>query len=88
MITWIKTGRAVKGTGESTTYYKSADGKFEIQSRKLAIPHSGREGYWLHTSYFLIADGHEKEFHSLKDAKTAAERHLARELLKGETTWN
>lgn len=71
---WTKTGREVKASGESTTFYESDDGRFEIQSRRRAIPHASRGGYWMHTSYFLIADGAEKEFWSLKDAKAAAER--------------
>lgn len=72
-MTWKKTGRTVKGTGESTTYYESDDGRFRIESRKRNILHSNREGYWQHTSYFLIReDGSEKEYWSLKDAKEAA----------------
>ena len=76
MMKWIKTGRTVKATGESTTYYESQDGCFRIESRKKAIPHAnGKPGCWMHTSYFLIrADGTEKEFFSLKDAKEAAEK--------------
>lgn len=71
---WIKTGRRVSSNGETTVYYKSDDGKHFIESRKRAIPHANRSGYWMHTSYFLIgADGQEKEYWSLKDAKEAAE---------------
>ena len=74
MLKWEKTGREVKGNGESTTYY-TADNGFRIESRKKAIPHAGgRPGCWYHTTYFLIIDGEEKEFWSLKDAKEAAER--------------
>ncbi len=70
---WKKTGRAVMGTGESTTYYESDDGRFRIESRKRNILHANRDGYWQHTSYFLIReDGSEKEYWSLKDAKEAA----------------
>lgn len=75
MIKWEKTGHEVKANGETTTTYTSADGRFEIESRKRAIPHASREGYWMHTSYFLIDynDGSEKEYYALKDAKAAAE---------------
>lgn len=71
---WERTGRKVKANGESITYYKSDDGRFSIESRKKAIPHAnGRPGFWMFTSYFLIKDGAEKEYFSLKDAKAAAE---------------
>lgn len=69
---WTKTGRAVKGNGESTTFYES--GEYRIESRKRAIPHAnGNPGVWFHTTYFLIHDGKETEYWSLKDAKEAAE---------------
>lgn len=74
MITWEKTGREIGENGESTTYYRSNDGRFRIESRKKAIPHSNRSGFWWHTTYFLIgADGTEKEYYQLRDAKKAAE---------------
>lgn len=79
MIKWEKTGREVRANGESTNYYASKDGRFQIESRKQAIPHAGgRSGYWMHTSYFLIDynDGSEKEYFSLSDAKEAAEGRL------------
>lgn len=77
-MAWEKTGREVKATGESTTFYASKDGRFQIESRKRAIPHASREGFWMHTSYFLIDcnDGTEKEYHALKDAKEAAEKKV------------
>lgn len=69
---WEKIGRTVKSNGESTTTYASGD--FRIESRKRAIEHSGRGGYWMHTSYWLIRpDGTEKEYWRLQDAKEAAE---------------
>lgn len=75
---WEKTGRTVRLDGGSTTYYASEDGHFRIESRKRAIPHAGgRSGSWMHTTYFLIGEGIEKEYYSLTDAKKAAE--LARE---------
>lgn len=69
---WEKIGRTVKSNGESTTTYASGD--FRIESRKRAIEHSGRGGYWMHTTYWLIRpDGTEKEYWRLQDAKEAAE---------------
>jgi len=76
---WIKTGRSVMGNGESTVYYESNDGRYLIESRKRAIPHANRNGFWFHTSYWLInADNlcEQKEYYSLKDAKAAAERGM------------
>lgn len=72
-MTWTKTGRTVYGNGESTTAYETTDGRLRIESRKKAIPHANGYGCWMHTSYFLIWNGNEKEFWSLKDAKAYAE---------------
>ena len=75
---WEKIGRAVAAGGESTTYYRTTDGQFMIKSRKRKIPHAGgKPGFWWHTTYFLIKDGNEKEYYSLKDAKEAAEKNGA-----------
>lgn len=72
---WDRTGRTVYSNGESDTVYRSGNGEFTIESRKRAIPHSNRSGYWMHTTYFLIdAEGTETEYYSLGDAKAAAER--------------
>lgn len=69
---WEKTGRTVKADGSKTVRYECGD--LAIESRKRPIPHSNGVGSWLHTSYFLIkADGTEKEYWSLSDAKEAAE---------------
>lgn len=76
MIKWTKTGRQVEPDGGSTVFYQSDDDRIRIESRKRAIEHANRGGYWLHTSYFLIANGAEKEFYSLRDAKEAAEKLL------------
>lgn len=73
-MNWKRHGRVVRSDGCSTTIYHSDEGGYKIESRKNPIPHSGRAGYWMHTSYFLIRpDGTEKEYYSLKDAKAAAE---------------
>lgn len=74
---WERTGRRVLANGESDTIYVSKDCPYRIESRKRAIPHNGREGYWMHTTYFLIDGTEEKEFWSLSDAKDAAERRNA-----------
>lgn len=83
MITWEKAGRTVKASGETTILYKSADGRFALESRKRAIPHAGgRSGSWMHTSYFLRDRETEdpwKEFYAMKDAKEAAEKILRAE---------
>ena len=76
MIEWKRTGREAGENGESKTFYESTDGRWLIESRKRAIPHANRVGYWLHTTYWLInADNlcEQKEYYSLKDAKEAAE---------------
>lgn len=75
MIIWERIGRTVRSNGESDTIYESKDGRFRIESRKRAIPHANREGYWMHTTYWLAdEDGNQKEYYSLGDAKSAAER--------------
>lgn len=76
---WIKTGRTESENGETTVYYKSSVGRFEIESRKRAIPHANGVGHWMHTSYFLTdtKDGSQKEYYALRDAKAAAEEKLS-----------
>lgn len=76
---WTKTGRAVYENGEATTFYQSDDGRFIIESRKRKIPHSGRSGWWMHTSYFLIDEAArtETEYMLLSDAKEAAEKRVS-----------
>ena len=73
---WKKMGKEVKASGESTVFYESDNGKFQIESRKKAIPHANREGHWMHTTYYLIHDDKEEEFDLLCLAKKAAERML------------
>jgi hypothetical protein len=73
-MNWKKTKSEAKPDGGSVTTYVSEDGRYTIESRKRPIPHSGRAGYWMHTSYFLIdGSGRESEFWRLADAKDAAE---------------
>lgn len=70
---WSKNGTVIKSNGEKIIFYNSDTG-LKIESRRRPIPHANGVGSWLYTSYFLIQpDGTEKEYHSLKDAKEAAE---------------
>ena len=75
---WIKTGKVVKATGESTIMYESVPAGFRIESRKRMIPHANGNangiGSWAHTTYVLIwPDETETEHWTLRDAKAAAE---------------
>lgn len=67
---WNKTGRTVRGNGESTTTYESTDGAYRIESRKR------KNGSGMNTSYHLIHNGQEQEYLSLRNAKLAAEKGL------------
>ena len=84
MMKWEKRGSKIKtgkqdGEGyQKTVFYATPDDRYRIESRRRAIPHANRSGYWMHTSYFLIVDGEEKEYFSLKDAKAAAEEREAK----------
>ncbi len=73
-MNWKRYGRVVKSDGTSITFYRPDEGDLRIESRRRPIPHANGVGYWMYTSYYLIqADGSEKEYHSLADAKEAAE---------------
>ena len=79
-MNWTKISTSVNvSTGAKTVRYASGTG-YNIESRKRPIPHANGGGYngakyWMYTSYYLIRpDGTEKEYHSLKDAKAAAEK--------------
>jgi hypothetical protein len=75
MDPWIKLSTTIKSSGEKTIRYESFRNPNMIESRKMAIPHSGRSGFWYRTTFFLIRpDGTEKEFYSLRAAKEAAEK--------------
>lgn len=75
MATWKKQSETITGErGEKTIVYMADGVRAWIESRKLAIPHANREGYWMHTSYYVCrTDGVIKEYITLKDAKAAAE---------------
>lgn len=71
-MVWKKVGTIKHENGAIEIRYESGD--YAVESRKRPIAHSGRGGYWMFTSYFLIKpDGTEKEFMSLSAAKAAAE---------------
>ena len=76
-MNWTKISTSVNATtGARTVRYASGTG-YNIESRKRPIEHANGEGYWMYTAYYLIRpDGTETEYHSLKDAKAAAEEKL------------
>ena len=74
MSAWEKIERTVNAEGTTITY-RNIGTPFLIQSHKRHIPHTNRPGTWDHTSFFVLANGHEiKEFSTLKDAKAYIER--------------
>ena len=81
MLKWKKTGRIVNEDGSFATVYEA--GRYRVESRKMLIPRANGFGCWQHTSYFLIVDSKEKEFHRLQDAKEAAEKMEAEREKKG-----
>jgi len=77
MLKWEKAAHTIHSNGESELLYVADGTELKIESRKRAIPHANRSGYWMHTSYFLIRpDGTEKEYWTLRQAKEAAEDDL------------
>ena len=75
MINWAKIGRNVNAEGEVTITYQGAGTDLLIQSRKRNIPHANREGFWQHTSFFVMWRGEDLHgFATLEDAKVFAER--------------
>ena len=73
-IQWKKVEKTVNSEGTTITYQDAKNPQLIIQSRKRHIPHSGREGTWDHTTYWVLENGNElKECYSLKDAKEYAE---------------
>lgn len=77
MMQWVKVWHGQKN-GMRTIRYTADDSRFEIESRRRRIPHANGEGYWYHTSYFLIDvnTGFEREYMRLDAAKKAAEEML------------
>ena len=78
MRLWEKVAVQKGMDGARTITYQAKDCRFEIESRRRKIPHANGEGYWYHTSYFLIDvnTGFEREFMRLDAAKKAAEEML------------
>ena len=77
MIEWKKVGKTVNDEGTTITY--AAEGTdIRIESRKRHIPHAGgREGYWDHTTYWIVRPGDDiKECYSMKDAKEYVREYL------------
>ena len=74
MSNWKQTGKTIRATGEKTITYEKPGNPNVIESRKERIPHANGEGFWYHTSYWLIRpDGSEKEFWKRFEAEKAAE---------------
>jgi len=74
MSKWVKHRESNYANGEKTIVYKAKGVDAWIESRKVAVPHANRSGYWLHTTYFVCSpDGSEKEYWKLTDAQEAAE---------------
>lgn len=74
MVKWIVTKKTIKGNGERTLRYESEHTPVVVESRKRAVEHANRSGYWFRTSFFAIyPDGTEKECWSLYNAKAVAE---------------
>lgn len=72
---WRKMGKTVSAKGTTITYWADSM-PITIESRKRHIPHANGIGTWDYTSYFVLWKGHEiKELHTLKDAKTFAEKY-------------
>lgn len=75
MAPWVKTATTIKTDGSKTIRYESFRNQNAIESRRQAIPHANGIGVWYHTDYYLIRpDGTETEYHTLADAKKAAEK--------------
>ena len=72
---WTKVGSFRNGLGEGTITYANDKNDILIESRRRAIPHSGRSGHWFYTSYFVIdsKNGRETERETLAGAKELAE---------------
>ena len=75
MRNWIKTGKVVGGSGDTTITYRLEGTPYTVESRKRLIPHANRAGTWSFTSYYVLMDGVEvAEKNTLGYAKEYAER--------------
>ena len=74
MAKWEKLCVTLHNNGGKTIKYYNKESDCFIESRTRPIRHANGVGDWMYTSYFLIRrDGSEREYHSLTDAKEAAE---------------
>lgn len=81
MMKWIKTGKAVRGSGDTTITYRLEGTPYTVESRKRPIPHANRAGTWSFTSYHVLKDGVEiAEKRSLGYAKEYADALYEREV--------
>lgn len=77
---WKAVGTECLENGEKTIIYANpAYPGMVIESRKRNIPHSGRSGYWMHTSYAVVTSAGEQAFMSLGDAVKWVEDNVVRE---------
>lgn len=77
MLKWEKAAVQTGINDEQTITYRAEGADCEIESRRRAVPHAQRGGYWLHTTYHVVRkDGTEKTFRRMKDAKKHAEEEL------------
>lgn len=83
MSEWKKFGKTVSSEGTTITY-AAADHEWIIESRKRHIPHSGRPGYWDHTTFAIVLPGDPPllihECQSLTDAKEYIENQRIKPL--------
>lgn len=72
---WRRTRKDVTSSG-TTIRYESDETSLIIESQKKHIPHSGREGFWDHTMFYVVDRDRclAREFYSLADAKEFAEK--------------
>ncbi len=77
---WLKAWKKEVDKSLTVIGYESPDlPGVRIESRKKKEFHPNRrtyagKDYWEHTSYYLIRDGKEKYYGTLRDAKAAAEK--------------
>lgn len=74
-MNWVKIDRSENKEGTTITYAaEGTKGALVVQSRKRAIDHAGRPGFWMHTTYVALFKGVKiAEKSSLGDAKQYAE---------------
>lgn len=71
---WTKTSILRNQLGETSIAYANNKNDTLIESRRRAVPHSGRSGYWFYTTYFVVErSGKETECRTLMEAKELAE---------------